>query len=540
VVRGRAGTHSDPCDVLVVGAGPTGLALALQAHDHGAHVAVLERRPDQWRPSRALIVHPRTLEVLRPHGVTDALLARGDTAPRAQLHLGRHTVPVGLDRLDLGGTAFPHLVLVRQADVEDVLARALADRGVVVQRGTAVCGVRSEGDQATATVRRDGREDRIRARYVVGCDGSASTIRAGADIAWKGHAYRHDVLLADVELDGDLAPDVLHAVAGRAGLVFLFPLGERATWRLLATAPARPPGQPAPVPMVELQQLVDDAGLSATITDVAWSDRMHLEHRLAGRYRRGNVLLAGDAAHTCSPAGGQGMNTGIQDVANLGWKLAFAAHVPPGHDELLLQSYEAERRPVARAVLALSRTVFWGEAGTDPVATFVRGVVAPMAAPLVPFVQGRRRLVAEGAAVLSQLRWHYRRSPLSCAATHRWRSGTWAGDRLPDQVVDVDRRRAVRLHELTSCPGVHVLLARDTPDPWLRTTELVHVHRVTSWPGAGVLVVRPDGHVGLRSERCIPEQVTRWLQLACVPVVSGRTALEQPAEGSRPDPVGLP
>jgi 2-polyprenyl-6-methoxyphenol hydroxylase-like FAD-dependent oxidoreductase len=540
VERRRAGAGGDPYDVLVVGAGPTGLALALQAHDHGARVAVLERRPDQWRPSRALIMHPRTLEVLRPLGVTDALLGRGDTAPRVQLHLGRRTVAAGLDRLALDDTAFPHLVLVRQADVEDVLTLALADRGVLVQRGTTVRGVRSEGDRVTATVLRDGREERAGARYVVGCDGSASTVRAGACVAWKGTRYRHDVLLADVELDGDLAPDVLHAVAGRAGLVFLFPLGERATWRILATARARPstpPEQPDPVPPSELQQLVDAAGLPARVTDVAWSERVHLEHRLAARYRRGGVLLAGDAAHACSPAGGQGMNTGIQDAANLGWKLAFAAHVPPGRDELLLQSYEDERRPVARAVLALSRTVFWGEAGTDPVARFVRGVVAPVSAPLVPFVLGRRRIVAEGAGVLSQLRWHYRRSPLSWDGRPRSRPGsrpgTRAGDRLPDQVIDVDHHRAARLHELTSCPGAHVLLARDAPDPGLRTRTFLHVHRVTSWPGAGVLVVRPDGHVGFRSDRCVPGQLTRWLQLVCVPEAAR-------PEGSRPDPAGLP
>jgi hypothetical protein len=227
------------------------------------------------------------------------------------------------------------------------------------------------------------------------------------------------------------------------------------------------------------------------------------------------------------------MNTGIQDAANLGWKLAFGARVPPGHDELLLQSYEDERRPVARAVLALSRTVFWGEAGTDPVARFVRGAVAPLTAPLVPFVLRRRRLVAEGAGLLSQLRWHYRGSPLSVDATSRG-PGARAGDRLPDQVVQAGRRPAVRLHELTACPGVHVLLGRDAADAGLRTSNLLHVHRVTSWPGAGALAVRPDGHVGLRSDPCVPAELTRWLQLVCAPVATGRTAVEQPADGLTP------
>ena len=515
----------DPCDVLVVGAGPTGLALALQAHDHGARVTVLERRPDRWRPSRALIMHPRTLEVLRPLGVTEALLARGDTAPRVDLHLGHHVVPVQLDRFDLDGTAFPHLVLVRQADVEAVLAGALADRGVTVQQDTSVSGVRTADGEVTATFRRAGQEGRATARYLVGCDGTSSAIRRGVGIGWEGAPYRHDVLLADVELDGDLAPEVSHVVAGRGGLVFLFRLGEQATWRLLATTRATdstaPAGQPGPpVPLNDLQQLVDAAGLPATIMDLAWSARIHLEHRLASQYRRGNVLVAGDAAHTYSPAGGQGMNTGIQDAANLGWKLAFATHAPRGCDELLLQSYQDERRSVARAVLALTRTAFWAEAGTDPVASFVRGVMAPMSAPLVPFVLHRQRIVAEGVRVLSQLRWHYRRSALSLDVAPRCATGARAGDRLPDQVVEVGHRPAVRLHELTACAGVHVLLGRDAADPEVRTTGLLHVHRVTSWPGAGALVVRPDGHVGYRSDRCVPGDLSRWLRRICIPILT--------------------
>jgi 2-polyprenyl-6-methoxyphenol hydroxylase-like FAD-dependent oxidoreductase len=464
-------------------------------------------------------VHPRTLEVLRPLGVPEALLARGDTAPRVELHLGHHVVPVRVDALGPDDTAFPHPVLVRQADVEAVLGGALADRGVTVQRGTAVCAVRSAEGQVVAMCRRAGHEEQVTARYLVGCDGRTSTVRRAVGIGWKGAPYRHDVLLADVELDGDLAAEASHVVAGRGGLVFLFRGGEQATWRLLATTRARPPapaGQPDP-PVGELQRLLDAAGLPATIRDVAWSARVHVEHRLAAQYRRGSVLLAGDAAHAFSPAGGQGMNTGIQDAANLGWKLAFAAHAPPSCGELLLQSYEDERRSVGRAVLALTHAVFWAEAGTDPLASFVRGVVAPMSAPLVPFVLRRQRVVSEGVRVLSQLRWHYRRSPLSLDVAPRWTTGATAGDRLPDGVVEV-AGRAVRLHQLTASAGVQVLLSRDARDPDLRTTDLLRVHRVTSWPGAGVLVVRPDGHVGYRSDRCLPGELNRWLRLVCVPV----------------------
>lgn len=261
-------------DVLVVGAGPTGLALALQAHDHGARVRIVDRRREPFRPSRAMIVYPRTMEVLRPLGVTDALLA---------------------------------------------------------------------------------------------ADGSTSTVRAAAHISFDGAPYRADVVLADVEITGGDGCRPAHAVAARSGLVFLFPLGEQATWRLLATIPASPSGHSygqfgPPVPRDELDLLVDRSGLDARITTVAWSSRIRVQHRVASRYRAGPALLAGDAAHTFSPAGGQGMNTGIQDAANLGWKLGLLCARGSSAGPLLT-SYETERRPVARMTLALTHLLFWGEIG---------------------------------------------------------------------------------------------------------------------------------------------------------------------------------
>src|SRR5690349_17803350 len=195
-----------PVDVLVVGAGTSGLALALQAHDHGAHVRVVERRPEAFRPSRAMVMHPRTLEVLRPLGVTDALLDRADTSPAVQLHLGRRVVPVRVSDLDLPDTAFPHLTLIRQAEVEEVLAAALAERGVEVERGTELVEAWTTPDLAGATIRRDGAVEEVDCHHLAGCDGPASTVRGAAVIGWRGAPYAQEVVLADVELDGGLTP----------------------------------------------------------------------------------------------------------------------------------------------------------------------------------------------------------------------------------------------------------------------------------------------------------------------------------------------
>ncbi|SDJ86966.1 2-polyprenyl-6-methoxyphenol hydroxylase [Cryobacterium psychrotolerans] len=550
-----------PVDVLVVGAGTTGLALALQAHDHGAHVRIVERRLDLFRPSRAMIMHPRTLELLRPLGVTDALLARGDTAAAVRLHVGSRVVPVGIERLDLPRTAFPHLLLIRQADVEAVLFEALAARGVTVERGAELVGIRP-GKSHRAILRHNDHDEELEEvpyRYLAGCDGAASVVRDRIG-AWHGGDYAEEVVLADLELSGtgtgagtasadaqaddrsrahatdraaapapagDLEPGVAHVVAGRRGLLFLFAIGERATWRMLATRAAgesrHPFGQPGPpVPRDQLQALVDDAGLPARITEVAWSAQVRLQYRLATHFRRGALFIAGDAAHVHSPAAGQGMNTGIQDALNLGWKLAFAAGADASGAAPrteLLASYERERRPADRRVLRVTHVIFWAEASLHPLAQLLRSVVVPLGAPLAPWLMRRRRLVAEGARLMSQFGLHYRGSRLSVegVAAPGSRPGSVrrarVGSRLPDALVRCEDRR-VRLHELIAKPGVHILLQKDAAviDTGL-LGPMTHVHRLSDRPGRGVAVIRPDGYVGFRAADVDQDQLGAWLRL---------------------------
>jgi 2-polyprenyl-6-methoxyphenol hydroxylase-like FAD-dependent oxidoreductase len=520
MVAGRRGgvRRRKPVDVLVVGAGPAGLTTALQAHDHGATVRVVERRAQAFRPSRAMIMHPRTMESLRPLGVTDGLLERGDISPRAELHLGSKRVEAQLADVDLPDTAFPHLTMLRQMDVEEVLAAALVDRGVRVERGTELVDA-GEGQDgfARAVLRAEKGSEEVTARFVAGCDGPASTVRGLAGIGWRGGAYREEVVLADVELEADLAPGILHVVAGREGLVFLFALGEGATWRLLATRPSHdrdvPFGQPGrEVPLSDVQRLLDAAGLEATVSDMPWSAEVRLQHRLATAFGSGRLFLAGDAAHAHSPAAAQGMNSGMLDAVNLGWKLAFAATTEGDHTPLL-ESYERERRPVARQVLALTHAVFFAEASTNPLPAFLRARLVPLAAPAMPLMLRQRRLMAEVVRMLSQ-RWvRYRSSALSLEGSPGVSGWPRPGDRLPDQDVTYDGRWG-RLHELTASPGVHVLLEGDAMDLDRRLLgPQVTVHRITSRPGTGVVAVRPDGHVGFRCGRSDPAQLGAWLDL---------------------------
>lgn len=509
----RCGCVSRSVDLLVVGAGPTGLALALQAHAHGAHVRIVERRHAVTRPSRALIVHPRTLEGLRPLGVTDWLLAKADVAPAADLHLGGRVARVRLADLALAETAFPHLTLIRQQDVEMVLVRALADRGIDIEWGVELNTLQNRAAGVRTVLQSTAGAETREFDFVAGCDGPESTVRRAAGIGWPGGPYREEVVLADIELDARLAPGVAHVGVGRHGVLLVFALGERATWRLLASRQAGrdhvPFGQPGPpVCAAELQARLDEAGLNAWITNLAWSARYPLQHRLADRFRRGRLYLVGDAAHAYSPATGQGMNTGIQDALNLGWKLAFA-HTATARAGLL-DSYERERRRVARRVLALTHLAFWAEAGSGQLPALLR-VLAPLGAPAIPAVMLRKHLVAEVVRCVSQLRVSYPHSPISEEGPPRRRSRPGAGQWLPDATVTADGQE-VGLHALLARPGVHVLLDRDAPRfDQLVLGPYVDVHRLESAPGKGVVAVRPDGYVGLCSDTLELGRLHTWL-----------------------------
>jgi 2-polyprenyl-6-methoxyphenol hydroxylase-like FAD-dependent oxidoreductase len=529
-------------DVLVVGAGTTGLTLALQAHALGARVRIVERRTEPFRASRATVMHPRTLELLRPLGVTDALLARGDVSPAALLHSKTRVVPVSLDGLGLAGTQFPHLMLIRQADVEAVLVAALADRGVTVERGTELVRLaRLRHGGARAVLRRaDGEPDEnALCRYLIGCDGSASLVRRSVG-GWLGGDFAEDAVIADLELGeatppaapATLDPEVVHLVVGRRGLVVLFNRGEGATWRLLATRravdPRTPAGRPSPpVPAPELQRLLDESGLRTRIETVAWSAQLPLQHRIASRFSRGPLFVAGDAAHTHSPAGAQGMNLGIHDAVNLGWKLAFAASAGRratsggSPSPALLDSYAQERRPADLAVLRLTRLMHWVEASTHPLAQLGRAALVPALAPLLPWLARHRQPAITLVRTLAQFRVRYPRSVLSVDARASLvpvrgalaRRGLRPGSRVADTLVRCEGRR-VRAHDLLATPGVHIFLQADArPVPERLRPPLVHVHRLEDRPGTGMLVVRPDGYAAVRAPVVDEPRLEAWLRL---------------------------
>ncbi|MCK2215151.1 FAD-dependent monooxygenase [Actinomadura sp. ATCC 31491] len=331
-------------EVLIAGAGPAGLTAAIVLAQHGRQVLIVDAQAEAAHTSRAAVVHPRTLEVLEPYGVAERLAAHGVHTPVFTIRdRDKVLVPVPFDGLP---TAYPYTLMISQADTEAHLLARLEELGGKVLRPARVCEVEQDAGGVTATLD-DGR--RVRAAYLIGADGLHSTVRRSAGIAFEGGTYAESFVLADVRLSGGVPRDEVVLYFSPAGLVVLAPL-PGGLHRIVATVDEAPkePG----IPFV--QRLLDTRGPEAEparVEELVWSSRFRVHHRIAGAYRNGRVLLAGDAAHVHSPAGGQGMNLGVDDAVQLGEALA---RVLAGEPDALLDSYAATRRPQAQRVVALA------------------------------------------------------------------------------------------------------------------------------------------------------------------------------------------
>lgn len=328
-------------DVLVVGAGPVGLTIAVSLAQQGFDVTVADNQAAGDNTSRAAVVHARTLEVLEPLGVTEAMTALGIHAERFTImDRDRLLVPVPFGHLP---TAYPYTLMISQADTERILLERLIELGARVARPYTMEKLEQDAEGVTATFA-DGSV--VRAKYLVGADGMHSTVREQVGIGFTGGSYGESFSLADVQVTGGVSKEEVELFFSPEGLVVVAPLPGGAV-RIVATvdeAPAEPD-------VAFVQGLLDARGPERDrmiVHEVIWGSRFRVHHRVADAYRAGRVLLAGDAAHVHSPAGGQGMNTGIQDATVLGDALAQTLKTG---DEAPLDAYAAKRRPVAEQVV---------------------------------------------------------------------------------------------------------------------------------------------------------------------------------------------
>jgi 2-polyprenyl-6-methoxyphenol hydroxylase-like FAD-dependent oxidoreductase len=330
-------------DVLIVGAGPTGLTLACALARHGVRAMLVDRQAAGANTSRAAVVHARTLEVLEPLGVVETLLARGVPARRFVIRdRDRVLVPIGFEKLP---TVYPYTLMISQATTESVLLERLRALGGRVWRPRTLVGLTQDAARATAVLD-DG--SRVSASFVVGADGMHSAVREHAGIPFTGDSYGDPFVLADARLSSGVPSDEVTLYFSPAGMVVVAPLpgGLHRVVATVAEAPERPDA-------AFVQALLDTRGpqkVRAIVEEVIWGSRFRVHHRIADSFRAGRVLLAGDAAHVHSPAGGQGMNAGILDAICLADALVAALAGSPE----ALDAYDAQRRPAAAQIVALA------------------------------------------------------------------------------------------------------------------------------------------------------------------------------------------
>ena len=502
-----------PVDVLVVGAGPTGLVLALWLARLGVRVRIVEKAAGIAATSRALAVQARTLELYRQAGLAEEVVEAGRPLTAVNLWVrGRRAGRAAFGDLGRGLSPFPYMLIYPQDQHEELLARHLRRAGVEVERKAELVGVSERpGGPAVARVRGpDGSESECEAAYLVGCDGAHSRVREALGIDFPGGTYQRMFYVADVCLRGPVANGELHAALDEADFLVVFPMKGEGAARLIGTVRPESEGR-HDLAWEDISRRAVER-LQVAVDRVNWFSTYRVHHRVAERFRRGRAFLAGDAAHIHSPVGGQGMNTGIGDAINLAWKLAAVVHGRAGAS--LLDSYEPERIAFARRLVATTDRAFTFVTADGPVARRVRFDVVPRVMPVLMRRTAVRRFMF---GTVSQTLVSYRGGALSegeAGAVH-------GGDRLP-WIAEAEAPSSDNFAPLASLDwqahvygvasaGLLGACARRGfalhAFPWRPAMARRGLARDASY------LVRPDGYIALADPKARPATLERYLDV---------------------------
>lgn len=509
-----------PSPVLIVGAGPTGLTLANALLKQGVPFRIIDKLAAPAAVSKALAVWSGSLEAFGALGLAERFIADWMRMETLRIGDGPHALaamPIaeGVD------SPFPFTLILPQSRTEAILAERLAENCIQVERGVELLGFTEAGPVVEARLKHaDGHEEEVACSFLVGCDGARSAVRHGLDIPFEGYTEPQTFILSDTRMEGPLDPTSIYIWWSSAGSVALFPVTP-GVWRTFAMR--EDPASDEPPTLEEMQRHLTASGLGVVAHDPTWLSAFRVNERLVASYGRGRVFLAGDAAHIHSPAGGQGMNTGIQDAMNLGWKLA-AVIAGRGVADALLGSYEAERRPVAREVVAgAAQKLRFGMVSTSQTTRLVRDALVSVASRL-PAV--RHKLQAE----LSETDIAYDSGPLLDAVT-RLNAG---GAPAPGH-----RARDVAFGGTTLWPHLsgarHTLLLLGSPDAHgalrahaarigsvlgIEESEAPELLQRYGLTGPGWVLIRPDQFIAARGPASDDRAFLAYAKVALEPTAA--------------------
>ncbi len=485
-------------DVLIIGAGPTGLVLAVWLTRLGVRVRIIDKTAEPGTTSRALAVQARTLEFYAQIGLADAVVERGRKAVAANLWVaGRKAAHAVLGEMGAGLSPFPYALIFPQDEHERLLIDCLAEAGVRIERQTELLGFEETAGRVLANLKRpDGSPETCAAAYIAGCDGAHSTVREALEIGFPGGTYAHLFYVADVAAGGATMNGELHVALDRTDFLAVFPLKDEGRARLIGTVREEAEHKRENLSWNDVSKRVID-WIRIDVERVNWFSTYRVHHRVADRFRKGRAFLLGDAAHIHSPVGGQGMNTGIGDAVNLAWKLAAVLHGRANAS--LLDSYEPERIAFARRLVATTDQAFTGVTSSGATARLVRLRIVPLLLPSLFALQAVRRYMFR---TVSQTVVNYRGSSLSEGRAGR----VHGGDRLPWVKTDANGIDTDNFAPLTSLDWQVHIYGDATPEirslcdgrrlslrtfPWRSQMTRAGVRR------NALYLVRPDGYVAL-------------------------------------------
>jgi 2-polyprenyl-6-methoxyphenol hydroxylase-like FAD-dependent oxidoreductase len=510
-------------DVLIVGAGPTGLMLACQLGRHGIRVLIIDRHSGPSLQTRALGVQARTLEIYAKLGIADRALELGKPATGANIWAqGRHMARVPVGEAGKNRTAYPFILILGQDDNERIMGDRLHEFGLSVEWNTELVGLAQEADRVAATIRLpDGTQRQITAAWVAGCDGAHSAVRDLNAITFPGAPYEHVFFVADVEATGSMIADEVNVYLFREGFHLLFPMRGRDHWRVVGIVPPdlRDKGDLNFEAMIPTLRNEAESGLS--FTTCSWFSTYRIHHRSASRFRDRRCFLLGDAAHIHSPVGAQGMNTGLQDAYNLAWKLALV--VKDQAKAALLDTYQEERPPVARRLLATTDRAFRLVVSDSPIAGLLRTKILARIAALALSLEWIQRIAFR---TVSQIGIEYRDSSLSETLQGLPGGAPRGGDRFPWLQLRFQPNGPIEdlFQKLDDTQFNVIVFGQILPKEGLPGFDgLCRIHSVPADPAndaelarariprPSFYLLRPDGHIGLCGTRFDVSTVRRYL-----------------------------
>lgn len=486
------------CEVLIVGAGPTGLVLALWLTRLGVRVRIIDKTSEPGTTSRALAVQARTLEFYRQIGLAETVVERGRKVIAVNLWVhGKRAERAVFGELGAGLSPFLFALVFPQDEHERLLIDCLSEVGVHVERPTELLEFEEANDVVVARVKRpDGEVETCEVRYLAGCDGAHSTVRQGLGIGFPGGIYSHLFYVADVQGSGAAMNGDVHVSLEKTDFLAVFPLKGEGRVRLVGTVRDDSTREHDQLDWDDVSKGVI-ASMHINIERVNWFSTYRVHHRVADHFRHGRAFLLGDAAHIHSPVGGQGMNTGIGDAVNLAWKLAGV--LQRRADASILDSYEPERIAFARRLVATTDQAFTAVTSPSALARLIRLDAVPVVLPLLFKLKSARRYLFR---TVSQTVVNYRGSSLSegrAGALH-------GGDRLPWVKIPVSGANQDNFAPLTSLNWqIHVYGQPTSELQQLCAQRNLPLHTL-SWSAemgsAGLqrnaaYLIRPDGYIGL-------------------------------------------